>query len=207
MKRTTLFFLCFVLSVVSTLSFAQNAESLRKQLYDKYSDVPNYKVNIEYEAVNDRMGFSNTQEGTLAVEGEKYILKFGPNETWLNDGTTEYVGTKETDHSQIIRYCPGDNAEAIINFGELMTFYGSNSYAVSMESGMLKLTPKGESPFAAAYIESSGGNIQSIKAVDEFGTSHVYKLTGYSTNVRGTSFTINPGEYYEKIDERSSKCK
>ena len=72
---------------------AQDASSKINELYNKYGNIPNYKVNVVYEAINDNMGFKNVQEGVLVVEGAKYILKYGPNETWLNDGKTEYVGT------------------------------------------------------------------------------------------------------------------
>ena len=71
---------------VCSVTFAQDAASKIKELYDKYSAIPNYKVNVQYVAVNENMGFENTQNGVLVVEGNKYILKYGPNETWVSDG-------------------------------------------------------------------------------------------------------------------------
>ena len=205
MKNMNRIITCLLLMVVVQMSSAQDAEALRKSLYAKYSEVPNYKVNITYEANNERMGFKNVQEGTLVVSGDKYILNFGPNEIWLNDGKTEYVGTKEEDHSQILMFCPGQYEEAFINFGELLTFYGSG-YSASMSGDMLRLVPNGEANFKEAHIQSSGGSIQVIKALDDFGTAHIYTISGFTTNTAGTQFTIDPGNYAEKIDERSG-CK
>ena len=196
---------CLVLLATVQLAVAQDAEALRKSLYAKYSEVPNYKVNVTYEANNERMGFKNVQEGVLVVSGEKYIMTYGSNETWLNDGKIEYVGTKEEDHSQILMFCPGDNPEATINYGELLTFYGSG-YTASMAGDMLKLVPTGSANFKEVHIKASGNDIQVIKAIDDFGTAHIYTISGFSTNTSGTQFTINPANYAEKVDERDG-CK
>ncbi|GHE75291.1 MULTISPECIES: LolA family protein [Roseivirga] len=184
---------------------AQDASSKINELYNKYGNIPNYKVNVVYEAINDNMGFKNVQEGVLVVEGAKYILKYGPNETWLNDGKTEYVGTKEPDHSQILFFCPGQNTEAIVDFGSMMTFFGSG-HSGTMEGSVLKLKPSSEAAYKEVHVAFSGNNITSITAVDDFGTSHKYSFSNFSTNTSGTSFSINPAEYYEKIDERRG-CK
>lgn len=205
MKKTLNFFICTLFLVVAHTSMAQDAEGLRKQLYDKYSEIPNYKVNVTYEANNDKMGFNNVQKGSLTVVGERYILNYGPGERWLNDGTTEYVGTRETDHSQILMFCPGHNSEAIIDYGSLLSFYGSG-YTASMQGDVLKLVPSKKMPFTEVHIRTSGNDIKSITALDDFGTSHVYTVSGFSTNTSGTEFTINQSWYAEKIDERSG-CK
>ena len=206
MKTLMKFGLLAIIFLSSFALSAQDASGKIKELYSKYSSIPNYKVNVVYEAINENMGFKNVQNGVLVVEGNKYILKYGPNETWLDDGKTEYVGTKETDHSQIMYFCSGKNTEAIIDFGAALTFYGSG-HSGSMEGSVLKLKPSSEE---AAYveldIEFSGSEIKSINAVDDFGTSHKYSFSNFSTNTSGTSFTINPAEYYEKIDERAG-CK
>jgi len=201
MQNLTRVLASMLLLVVANALNAQDAEALRKQLYAKYSQVPNYKVNVTYEANNERMGFKNTQEGVLVVMGDRYIMKYGPNETWLNDGKTEYVGTKEEDHSQILMFCPGDNPEAIINYGKLLTFYGSG-FSASMAGDKLKLVPNGEAAFKEVHINASGDNIESITAVDDFGTAHTYTISAFSTNTSGTQFTINPAEYAEKINEK-----
>lgn len=192
--------------VIGSSAMAQNAGAMIQALYDKYGSIPSYKVNVVYESVNERMGFSNTQEGVLVVQPGKYILKFGDTETWLNDGKTEYVGTIEEDHSQIMRFCPGQNSEAIVDFGALLTFYGSGHSGVQ-EGSTLKLKPAGDAPYTELHIETSGGDISAITAVDDFGTSHKFSISNFSTNTSGTSFTINPARYYEKIDERSAGCK
>jgi hypothetical protein len=147
------------------------------------------------------MGFTNTQEGTLVVEGDKYMLSFGPNETWLCDGKAEIVGTKEEDHSQIMYFCPGKNSEAIVEFGSLLSFYGTG-HTATMEDGMLKLTPYGNKPYTALYLDVEGDNIKMIKAVDELGTSHMYMISGFTTSIPKTAYVINRNEYAEKIDER-----
>ena len=205
MRNLTSTALCLLIMLAAGSVNAQDADALRKQLYAKYSEVPNYKVNVTYEANNERMGFKNVQEGVLVVMGDRYILKYGPNETWLNDGKTEYVGTKEEDHSQILMFCPGDNPEATINYGKLLTFYGSGMTA-TMAGDKIKLVPSGEAAYKEVHIKASGNNIESITAIDDFGTAHTYTISDFSTNTSGTQFTINPAEYAEKIDERQG-CK
>lgn len=191
------------LLIISSIGlYAQSASSKVQELYNKYGNVPKYKVNVTYTAANENMGFSNTQEGVLVVDGDRYILKYGPNETWLDDGKTEYIGTKEPDHSQIISFCPGENAEAIVPFGEMMTFYGAD-HSGSVEGSVLKLKPSMEMPYVELHVEFNGNDIKSITALDDFGTAHTYTFSNFSTNTSGTSFTINPAEYYEKIDERN----
>lgn len=194
-----------VLMLIATAMQGQDASNRVKQLFDKYSAIPNYKVNITYQTNNDRMGFTNTQKGVLVVEGEKYILKFGPNETWLNDGKTEYVGTKEEDHSQIMYFCPGENAEAIVDFNHLMTFYGTG-HRSRIDGRTLTLTPESETAYVQMYIETNGEDLLSITVLDDFGTTHKYSLSGFSTETAGTKFVIDPSEYEEKIYEREG-CK
>lgn len=201
MKKTLNFFICALFIVTAHTSTAQDAEGLRKRLYDKYSQVPNYKVNVTYEANNEKMGFNNVQNGSLIVMGERYILNYGPNERWVNDGKTEYVGTRETDHSQILMFCPGKNSEAIIDYGSLLSFYGSG-YSASMVGDVLRLVPSGKMPFKEVHIKTSGNDIVSITALDDFGTEHIYTISGFSTSTSGTQFTINKNAYAEKIDER-----
>ena len=186
---------------VCSVTFAQDAASKIKELYDKYSAIPNYKVNVQYVAVNENMGFENTQDGVLVVEGNKYILKYGPNETWVSDGKIEHVGTKEEDHSQIMSFCDGANTEAIIDFGAIMTFFGQG-HSGTISGSMLKLKPNSAKNYKELDIEFSGNEIKSINAIDDFGTSHQYIFSNFSTNTSGTSFTINPAEYAEKINER-----
>lgn len=196
----------FVLMILASANvLAQDASAKVKELYSKYSNIPKYKVSVMYEAVNDNMGFKNVQEGVLVVDGEKYILKFGANETWLDNGKTEYIGTKEPDHSQIMYFCSGQNSEAIIDFGEALTFYGSG-HSGSVDGSMLKLKPASGAAYTELHVEFNGSDIQSITALDDFGTAHKYTFSNFSTNTSGTSFTINPAEYYEKIDERAG-CK
>lgn len=198
----------FVVALFSFLTLgtqAQEATDRVRLLFDKYSDIPNYKVNVTYEATNDRMGFSNTQNGVLVVQGNKYILKFGPNETWLNDGKTEYVGTKEDDHSQIMYFCPGENAEAMVDFGQLTTFYGTG-HRSKIAGETLSLTPNEETTYVQMYIETNGDDLLSISVLDDFGTIHKYELSNFSTNTAGTKFVIKPSEYEEKIYEREG-CK
>lgn len=202
MRAIKISYLMVLMLALNLSASAQSASDKIQELYSKYSNIPKYKVNVVYEAANDNMGFKNVQEGVLVVDGEKYILKYGPNETWLDDGKTEYVGTKEEDHSQILYFCSGENTEAIIDFGTIMTFY-AQGHSGTVEGSVLKLKPSAEMPYVQLDIEFDGNEIKSINAVDDFGTVHKYTFSGFSTNTAGTSFTINPAEYYEKIDERS----
>lgn len=205
MKSLSRIFLMSFLCAITYTAFGQNAEALLTKLANKYGAVPNYKVNVVYETVNDDMGFSNTQEGTLVVKGDMYILKYGPNETWLNDGKVEYVGTKEEDHSQIMYFCPGNNLEAIVDYGHLLTFF-SSGHTASLADNELKLVPDSEKPYKELYVTTDGDNIASIKAIDEMGTAHIFNISNFSTSVAGTQFTINKAEYAETIDERKG-CK
>ncbi len=205
MKKTFNFLICALFIVTAHTSMAQDAEALRKRLYDKYSQVPNYKVNVIYELNNDKEGFNHVQNGSLVVMGERYILNYGPNERWVNDGKTEYLGTRETDHSQILMFCPGQNSEAIIDYGSLLSFYGSG-YSASMVGDVLKLVPSEKKPFTEVHIKTSGNDIVSITALDEMGNEHIYKVSNFSTNTSGTQFTINKNAYAEKIDERKGGC-
>lgn len=197
--RNSLFIIAQLVLICSVQ--AQDASSMLQQLFNKYGSVPNYKVDVLYETVNQNMGFEHTQEGTLVVEGDKYILKFGPNETWLSDGKTEYIGTKETDHSQIMYFCPGENSEAIVEFGSLLTFYATG-HTGKIQGNLIQLIPDSPKPYNELQIELDGGEIKAIKAFDDFGTVHKYTISNFSTNTSGTRYVINPREYAEKIDER-----
>ncbi|MGW8121423.1 hypothetical protein ACV07N_02090 [Roseivirga echinicomitans] len=207
MKRSTKILLMSLLSIVSLGHglTAQNADALVTKLANKYGSVPNYKLNIVYEVKNEDMGFQNVQEGVLVVKGNQYILKYGPNETWLNDGVVEYVGTKEEDHSQILYFCPGQNTEAIVDYGNLLTFYSYN-HTASMSGDLLRLVPNSEKPYTELHITLDGDNVTKISAVDHMGTEYTFTLSGFSTSVTGTQFVINKREYAETIDMRKG-CK
>lgn len=207
MKRTVKIFLMSLLCVVSLnhVLSAQNADVLVTKLANKYGSVPNYKLNIVYEANNEDMGFKNVQEGTLVVKGEKYILKYGSNETWLNDGKVEYVGTKEEDHSQILYFCPGKNTEAIVDYGNLLTFY-AYEHKATMDGNMIKLVPTTTRPYTELHLTVDGDNLTKISAIDSMGTVYTYSLSGFSTSIGDPKFVINKWEYAETIDERKD-CK
>ena len=206
LKKLTLTLLFLTIAMGS--SMAQNAAGKVQALFSKYSDIPNYKLDIVYESVNNRMGFSNTQKGVLYVQGDRYVLNYGENatETWMSDGKVEHIGTIEEDHSQYMRFCDGENSEAIVDYGSILTFYGSG-HAGTVDGDRISLKPTGEAPYVSLIIETSGNDIKSITAVDDFGTSHKYILSGFSTSTSAAKFTINPARYEEKIDERSSGCK
>ena len=200
----------FLMSFLCALIFgsgihAQNATATVNQLMSKYSNIPNYRLNITYEANNADMGFNNIQEGVLVVKGNQYILKYGPNETWLNNGEYESVGTKEEDHSQIMYFCVGRNTEAIIDYGNILSFYGAG-HTATMAGDMIRLVPNKDQPYTELHLKVEGNELRMIKAVDKLGTEHIYTLSGYSTSIPETKFTINRWEYAELIDERS-KCK
>ena len=182
----------------------QDAKASLKTLYSKYSSIPNYMVSVNYVAESEMMGFKNEQAGQLTVVGEKYILSFGPNETWLNDGKAEYIGTKEEDHSELIIFCPGENFEVPVNYGKLFTFYGGGLDA-STEGGMIKVVPK-DGSYKYALLTTSGGSLMKVTIVDEMDMSHTYTFSNFSTSTSGVQFTINPKEYAATIDERQG-CK
>ncbi len=192
--------LLIVLLLSATFAKAQDAKSSLKKLYDKYSDVASYSVSITYVAESEAMGFRNEQQGELTVVGNKYILKFGPNETWLNDGKAEYIGTKEEDHSELIIFCPGENFEVPVNYGSLFSFYGSGVDS-SMDGDMIKVVPK-DGTYKHALLKVSGNNLQHISVVDDMDMTHTYTFSGYSTSPPAVQFTINPKEYADTIDER-----
>ncbi|MFY0593824.1 LolA family protein [Roseivirga sp.] len=191
--------------LITVTAQAQDASARLMSILEKYGQVPAYKLNVTYESVNERMGFSNTQNGVLVVEGDKYIMTFGPNETWLNDGTTEYIGTKEEDHSQILYFCAGQNTESIVDFGAITTFFTKDHKGV-IEGLNIRLRPNNEMPYVEVFVETKDGNLTAITATDDFGTAHKFILSNFSTNTAGTKFIINPKEYEEKIDERKG-CK
>jgi len=194
-----------VISLLAVSVQAQDASARLMSLFEKYGQVPAYKLNVVYESVNERMGFSNTQNGILVVDGNRHIMTFGPNETWLDDGKVEYIGTKEEDHSQILYFCSGQNSEAIVDYGTLTTFFTKGHKGV-IEGSNIRLRPSTEMPYVEVYIEIINGNLTSITATDDFGTAHKYTLSNFSTNTAGTKFVINPKEYEETIDERKG-CK
>lgn len=181
---------------------AQTADEKIKSLAEKYKKIDQFSANVSYSTVNERMGFSNTQMGKIAVDGKRYVLTFGTTEKWVSDGKTEYIGTKEDDHSQILYFCPGQNEEAIVNFTALLTFYASN-HAAELDGEHIKLKPTGEAAYVAAMLELSGDEIKAVAFEDDFGTVYKYELSDFSTDVSGASFTIDESEYKEKIDERA----
>lgn len=205
MKSMKRILLASVICLMVNSIYAQDASGRLMSVLEKYGQVTTYKVNIAYESVNERMGFKNTQNGLLVVDGDKYIMTFGPNETWLNDGKAEYVGTKEEDHSQILYFCPGQNTEAIIDYGSITTFFTSN-HKGAIEGSNIRLRPNGEMPYVELFVEIINGNLAAITATDDFGTAHKYSISNFSTNITGTKFVINPKEYEETIDERKD-CK
>lgn len=203
MPMKKIIMLLLMLSAVGVV--AQTADEKVKSLYSKYSEIPNYSADVKYETINERMGFTNTQNGKLVVEGNKYLLTFGTTEKWLNNGQTEYIGTKEDDHSQILYFCPGQNEEAMLDFRELLTFYGSG-HAATFDGDALKLTPSGKTPYVSVTLEIEGDVIKSLGFEDDFGTVYKYSLSNFSTSTSGAEFVINESDYREKIDERRG-CK
>ena len=195
-------FLILILSISALQLSAQTAEEAMKELFNHYSAVDNYKVDIQYTFQNEAMGFSNTQEGQLVVQGEKYRLNFGDTELWVSDGKTEYIGTKEEDHSQVLYFCAGENEEAILNFTKFLTFYGNDHAILGMQDKTIQFESKAETIYVEAFITYEGNKIKEIRLVDDMKSSYSFKLTNFSTNTSGTQFTIDESQYREKIDER-----
>lgn len=191
-----------MLSFCTLCLSAQSTQDDLKALFNHYSSVENYKVDIQYTFQNDAMGFSNTQEGKLVVQGDKYRLNYGETELWVSDGKTEYIGTKEEDHSQILYFCAGENEEAILNFRNFLTFYGQDHALIGKEVNTIQLASKTETIYVEAFITYEGTNIKEIRLVDDMKSAYIFKLSGFSTTTDGTQFTIDESQYREKIDER-----
>lgn len=136
------------------------------------------------------------------VQGDKYRLNYGNEELWVSDGKTEYIGTKEEDHLQILYFCAGQNEEAMLDFTQFLTFYGKDHKLVGKQGNTFQLESTGETIYVEAFIETDGKSISQIKLVDDMNGTYTFKLAGFSTNTSGTDFTINENDYREKIDER-----
>lgn len=148
------------------------------------------------------MGFSNSQKGSLAVEGDKYRLAYGETEIWVSDGKTEFIGTKEEDHSQLIYFCAGENEETILNFPHFLTFYGNDHKLLSKNGNTFHLEPLGETIYIEAFVEVEGNRITNIKLIDDMKSTYTFALSNFTTNTGSITFSIDENQYREKIDER-----
>ena len=180
------------------------AQEVLSTLTAKYKAIDSYQVNVNYVAESDALGYRDEQNGVLKVVGDKYLMKFGENETWLSDGKAEYIGSKEEDHSELIIFCYGENFEIPVGYGSLFNFYMSG-VKVKEEGDNLQVESN-DGAFKSALITIKNGTINSVSIIDEVGMSHTYTFSNFSNAVGQVNFSINPKDYADTIDERSG-CK
>lgn len=195
-------FLICTLLIFTLKVAAQTDQEALSTLYESYRSMDKYMVDVVYTFENNAMGFGNSQKGSLAVEGDKYRLVYGETEMWVSDGKTEFIGTKEEDHSQLIYFCVGENEETILNFAHFLTFYGNDHKLLSKNGNTFHLESLGETIYIEAFVEVEGNRITNIKLIDDMKSTYTFALSNFTTNTRSITFSIDENQYREKIDER-----
>lgn len=184
MKHTT-FFLAILL--FTTLSYAQNAKSLLKEVSDKVKSYDNIAIDFKYNLNNSKENVNQETRGDVTMQGDKYVLNM-LGTTRIFDGKNIYTIVPEDEEVTISAYNPKDDKE--VTPSKMLTFYEKGyTYKMDIEQNVkgrkiqyVKLTP----------IDSKA-EIKDILLGIDAQTKHIYKLI--QTDSNGTKYTLTVNSF------------
>lgn len=174
-----------VIVLISSLGFAQDAETLLNDVYNKTKSYENISIDFKYVLQNTSENINQETRGDVAMEGDKYVLNI-LGITRIYDGKTLYTISPEDEEVTI----SSDNIEeeSTITPSKMLSFYKEGyTYELDIVQNVkgrkiqyVKLTP----------IDTNSEIDEVLLGIDA-NTKHIYNLIEIGKNGTKTTLTVN----------------
>ena len=182
----------FILITVlfSTITYAQDAKSLLKEVSAKANSYSNISIDFKYNLNNSKENVSQETRGDVTLEGNKYVLNM-LGTTRIFDGKNIYTIVPEDEEVTISAYDPKNDKE--ITPSKMLTFY-EKGYNYKMD---IVQNVKGRKIQYVKLIPiDSKAEIKDILLGIDVQTKHIYKLI--QTDSNGTKYTLTVNSFKTK---------
>ena len=216
MKNTIL----LLLLSITISSFAQysneKGDKKSKEILDKFrlkSDAyKNFKADFSYKMENKEANISESKDGKIIVEGNKYILEIAGQKV-ISDGKTVWTYIKEADEVQIDDVSEDEDA---ITPATILTHFDDSfrsklvrsDFQYGSEAKIIDMIPiKGKSYYKIRLvINAKNYQIMDFSIFDKNGNTYSYVIRKFTPNIdlKDTLFIFNEKDYpdVEVIDLR-----
>jgi len=182
MKKRSVLILLFLFTA---FSYAQNAQTLLKQVSEKVKSYDNIYIDFKYLIDIPSQNIRQETRGDVTLEGDKYVLNM-MGTTRIFDGKVIHTIVPEDEEVTISAYNPQDDSE--ITPSKMLTFYEKGyNYKMDIEQNVkgrkiqyIKLTP----------IDKNA-EIKNIFLGIDVQTHHIYKLIQTDANDNQYTLTVN----------------
>ncbi len=183
----------FLLILLSTLTYGQEAQKAKKLLDEVSTKVGSYNdISIEYRYTikNIKENISQDSRGDVTIKGDKYVSNF-LGTTEMFDGAKKYTIIPEDEEITIESYNP--KKDNVFSPSKVLTFY-TKGYSYSWDKLLLisgkkvqfvKLVPtdpKSETKEILLGIDNLTKNIYQIIQVSKDGTRSELSIISFRTN-------------------------
>ena len=190
---------------ITSLSQAQDAKSLLKEVSAKVKSYDNIAIDFKYNLNNAKENVSQETRGDVTLQGNKYVLNM-LGTTRIFDGKNIYTIVPEDEEVTISAYNANDDKE--ITPSKMLTFYEKGyTYKMDIEQNVkgrkiqfIKLTPidsKAEIKDILLGIDAQTKHIYKLIQTDDKGTKYTLTVNSFKTNqpVSKTLFTFDEAKY------------
>jgi outer membrane lipoprotein-sorting protein len=184
-----------VVVLISSFGFAQNAESLLNDVYNKTKSYNNISIDFKYVLQNTSENINQETRGDVVMEGDKYILNI-LGITRIYDGKTLYTISPEDEEVTI----SSDNSEeeSTITPSKMLSFY-KEGYTYEMD---IVQNVKGRK---IQYVKlnpiDTNSEIKQVLLGIDANTKHIYNLIEIGKNGTKTTLTVNSFKTNEPISK------
>ncbi|WCO02920.1 LolA family protein [Psychroserpens ponticola] len=184
-----------VIVLISSFGFAQDAETLLNDVYDKTKSYENISIDFKYVLENTSESINQETRGDVVIQGDNYVLNI-LGLTQIYDGTTLYTISPEDEEVTI----SSDNTEeeTTITPSKMLSFYKEGyTYEMDIVQNVkgrkiqyVKLNP----------IDTNSEIKQVLLGIDAH-TKHIYNLIEIGKNGTKTTLTVNSFKTNEPISK------
>jgi len=185
-----------VISLISSFGFAQNAETLLNEVFNKTKSYKNISIDFKYVLQNTSENINQETRGDVIMEGDKYVLNI-LGITRIYDGKTLYSISPE-DEEVTISTDNTEEEESTITPSKMLSFYKEGyTYELDIVQNVkgrkvqyVKLNP----------IDTNSEIKQVLLGIDA-NTKHIYNLIEIGKNGTKTTLTVNSFKTNEPISK------
>ncbi len=184
-----------VLVLISSFSFAQDAETLLNEVYNKTKSYKNIAIDFKYVLENTSENINQETRGDVTMEGDKYVLNI-LGITRIYDGKALYTISPEDEEVTISS--ENTEEESTITPSKMLSFYKEGyTYELDIVQNVkgrkiqyVKLNP----------IDTNSEIKQILLGIDA-NTKHIYNLIEIGKNGTKTTLTVNSFKTNEPISK------
>lgn len=184
-----------IVVLISSFGFAQDAEGLLNEVYNKTKSYNNISIDFKYVLQNTSENIHQETRGDVIMEGDKYILNI-LGITRIYDGKTLYTISPEDEEVTI----SSDNTEdeTTITPSKMLSFY-KDGYTYEMD---IVQNVKGRK---VQYVKlnpiDTNSEIKQVLLGIDANTKHIYNLIEIGKNGTKTTLTVNSFKTNEPISK------